>query len=117
MSGQIFQPEDLKENLALSCDVCVIGSGAGGSVLAAGLVCGENRFEGGRVIERGGVRVGLIGMVGVRCSLAALAAWLELSVEWVFAALLGDWLVKSLLLVWRFRSGRWQHAVDREESA
>lgn len=34
-------------------------------VLAAGLVCGENRFEGGRVIERGGVRVGLIGMVGV----------------------------------------------------
>ena len=55
----------------------------------------------------------LVGMVGVRCSLAALAAWLGLSVEWVFAALLGDWLVKALLLVWRFRSGRWQHAFDR----
>ena len=59
----------------------------------------------------------LIGMVGVRCSLAALAAWLELSVEWVFAALLGDWLVKALLLVWRFRSGRWQHVFDREQPA
>lgn len=59
----------------------------------------------------------LIGMLGVRCSLAALAAWLELSVEWVFAALLGDWLVKALLLVWRFRSGRWQHVYDREQPA
>jgi len=59
----------------------------------------------------------LIGMVGVRCSLAALAAWLDLSVEWVFAALLGDWLVKALLLVWRFRSGRWQHVFDREQPA
>ena len=49
--------------------------------------------------------------------LAALAAWLELSVEWVFAALLGDWLVKALLLVWRFRSGRWQHVFDREQPA
>ncbi len=33
-------------------------------VLAAGLVCGETRFDGGRVLERGGIRVGLIGMVG-----------------------------------------------------
>lgn len=59
----------------------------------------------------------LIGMLGVRCSLAALAAWLGLSVEWVFAALLGDWLVKALLLVWRFRSGRWQHVFDNEQPA
>jgi hypothetical protein len=35
-------------------------------VLAVGLVCGDTRFEGGRVIERDGVRVGLIGFVGVK---------------------------------------------------
>ena len=37
MSGGILKPMDLKEGRSLSCDVCVIGSGAGGAVLAAGL--------------------------------------------------------------------------------
>ncbi|MCK6505666.1 GMC family oxidoreductase [Myxococcota bacterium] len=37
MKGSITQGAELTADLDLSCDVCVIGSGAGGSVLAAGL--------------------------------------------------------------------------------
>ena len=51
----------------------------------------------------------LIGLVGVRGSVAAVFAWLEFGVEWIFAALLLDYVVKSSLLAWRFRSGVWQH--------
>jgi putative MATE family efflux protein len=50
----------------------------------------------------------LAGLLGVRCLLAALFARLGLSVEWIFAALIGDYAVKASILVARFRSGRWQ---------
>ena len=50
-------------------------------------------------------------MLGLRCSCAALAVGLELSVFWVFVALVPDYVVKAILLAWRFRSGRWQHAI------
>ena len=53
----------------------------------------------------------LAGMLLVRTSLAALAHWLELPVEWVFAALIGDYIVKSSLFIRRFRSDRWQQAL------
>jgi putative MATE family efflux protein len=53
----------------------------------------------------------LAGLLGVRCSLAALAAWAGLPVEWIFAALIGDYLVKASMLVGRFRSGRWQDSL------
>ncbi len=55
----------------------------------------------------------LAGMLLVRTSLAALAWALGLTVEWVFAALIADYAVKATLFVWRFRSGRWQHAISR----
>ncbi|TVQ91555.1 MAG: GMC family oxidoreductase [Deltaproteobacteria bacterium] len=38
MSGQIFTAADVTADRELDCDVCVVGSGAGGAVLAAGLV-------------------------------------------------------------------------------
>ncbi len=53
----------------------------------------------------------LAGLLGVRCVLAALFASAGLSVEWIFAALIGDYVVKASILVWRFRSGRWQGAL------
>ena len=53
----------------------------------------------------------LIGMLGMRASTAALAVYLELPVVWVFCALIPDYIVKACLLVWRFRSERWQHAI------
>jgi putative MATE family efflux protein len=50
----------------------------------------------------------LTGLVFVRGSVAALFAWLGWGVEWIFGALVLDYAVKSSLLAWRFRSGRWQ---------
>jgi len=50
----------------------------------------------------------LTGLIFVRGSLAALFALLGLSVEWVFGALIVDYIVKASLLAWRFRSGAWQ---------
>lgn len=53
----------------------------------------------------------LTGLFGVRIALAGFFAWKGWPVEWVFAALIGDYIVKSTMLTLRFRSGRWQHAL------
>lgn len=58
----------------------------------------------------------LAGLVGVRLVLAGLFAWLGLPVEWVFAALIGDYVVKASMLTWRFASGRWRHLQFMEPS-
>jgi putative MATE family efflux protein len=50
----------------------------------------------------------LTGLVGVRVLLSALAAWAGLDVEWIFAALVADYIVKVCMLVGRFRGGAWQ---------
>jgi len=55
----------------------------------------------------------MVGLVGVRVGLAALFMSLSLSVTWIFAALLGDYLIKALMLVHRFRSGRWKNKMRR----
>ena len=56
------------------------------------------------------------GFVGVRLVLAYLFMTLGLSVEWVFAALIGDYTVKASLLFWRFRSLRWLHNLTTPKS-
>ena len=48
------------------------------------------------------------GFLGVRLTLATLFWWLELPVEWIYAALIGDYIVKSIVLTTRFGRGRWQ---------
>lgn len=55
-------------------------------------------------------------LIGMRCGLAALFTWLELPVVWVYGALVGDYLLKGAMLIWRFRSGRWRTMI-REERA
>ncbi len=50
----------------------------------------------------------------VRFTLAALFAWRGLRVEWVFAALIADYLVKATMFTLRFRSRRWV-SVIREQ--
>ncbi len=50
----------------------------------------------------------LTGIVFVRGGLAWVAYSLGLPVEWIFAVVIADWVVKSVLLVLRFRSGRWK---------
>lgn len=55
--------------------------------------------------------VTFVGLIGMRCGLAIIATWLGLPVVWVYAALVGDYVLKGLLLVWRFRSGRWKTVI------
>lgn len=50
----------------------------------------------------------LIGLLIVRCSIAGSAALLGLPVFWVYAALIGDYLIKALMLGYRLRSRLWQ---------
>jgi putative MATE family efflux protein len=56
-----------------------------------------------------------LGLIGMRCGLAVLATYLQLPVFWVYAALVGDYMLKGGMLVWRFRSGRWRTVVRTEE--
>ena len=59
------------------------------------------------------LRATLVGLLGMRCGLAVLFAWLGLGVEWIYAALIGDYLAKGLILLYRFRSGRWRRVFER----
>lgn len=56
-----------------------------------------------------------LGLIGVRCGLAALATFMGLPVFWVYSALVGDYLLKAGLLIWRFHGGRWRTAFRNEE--
>jgi len=47
-------------------------------------------------------------LVGGRLLLAFLFARLGLRVEWIYGALIADYIIKAALLVWRFRSSHWQ---------
>ncbi len=50
----------------------------------------------------------IIGLVIVRGSVAALFLWLDYPVEWIFAALIVDYVVKATMLIVRFRRGWWK---------
>jgi putative MATE family efflux protein len=51
------------------------------------------------------------GLIGARVTLAAFFAWRGLPVEWIFGALIADYVVKACLLTWRFRTGRWKTVI------
>lgn len=55
-----------------------------------------------------------LGLIAMRCGLAALFTYLGLSVHWVYAALIADYVLKATLLIERFRRGRWKVAVRRD---
>ena len=55
-------------------------------------------------------------LIGVRVGLAALFAWMGLSVVWIFGALIGDYMVKAVMLVLRFHSGKWRQIFSDSES-
>jgi Na+-driven multidrug efflux pump len=50
----------------------------------------------------------ITGLLLIRGSTAGIFLWLGLSVEWIFAALIADYIVKATMLVHRFRGGRWK---------
>jgi putative MATE family efflux protein len=70
---------------------------------------------GGALRGAGDTRFPLIavfsGLIGARVVLASLFAWQGWGVEWIFAALIADYIVKATLLTIRFRSNAWQHVV------
>ena len=55
-----------------------------------------------------------LGLLVMRCGLAALATYLGLPVVYVYAAMIGDYVLKATLLIWRFRRGRWKTLVATE---
>jgi putative MATE family efflux protein len=56
-----------------------------------------------------------VGLIGMRCGLAAIATYLEVAVVWVYAALIGDYILKAIMLTARFRGGRWKTVVSTDE--
>jgi putative MATE family efflux protein len=51
----------------------------------------------------------IVGMWGVRVPMAlVIALWLELSVLYVWTAMIADWTVRMALLLWRYQSERWK---------
>ncbi|MEE4383149.1 MAG: MATE family efflux transporter [Pseudomonadales bacterium] len=56
----------------------------------------------------------MAGLLGMRCVLAVAFALAGLSVEWVYAALVGDYALKAVMLTRRFRSGRWRTVVPAD---
>jgi hypothetical protein len=39
---------------------------------------------------------------------AGVGAYLGVAVEWIYASLVVDYLVKASLLAWRFKQNRWK---------
>jgi putative MATE family efflux protein len=72
----------------------------GGSLRGAG----DTRFP---------LMTSFLGLIGVRCTLAATFAYFHLPVIWVYSSIIGDYILKGSLLIWRFRSGRWKHALTQ----
>ena len=57
----------------------------------------------------------MLSLIGMRCGLAALATYLGMPVVWVYAALVGDYLLKATMLIWRFQRGRWKTIIRTED--
>ena len=72
----------------------------GGSLRGAG----DTRFP---------LMTSFLGLIGMRCMLAATFTWFHLPVIWVYSSIIGDYMLKGSLLIWRFRSGRWKHALSK----
>jgi putative MATE family efflux protein len=58
----------------------------------------------------------MIGLCGVRVGLAAIFVLFDFTVEWIYAALIGDYLIKAALLLRRFHGGKWQQIFTESEA-
>jgi putative MATE family efflux protein len=82
---------------------------------------GVDMAIGGSLRGAGDTRFPLItsflGLIGVRCALAATFAAFHLPVVWVYSSIIGDYMLKGSMLIWRFKSGRWKHALAKQPVA
>jgi putative MATE family efflux protein len=76
----------------------------GGSLRGAG----DTRFP---------LMTSFLGLIGVRCALAATFAFFHLPVIWVYSSIIGDYMLKGSLLILRFKSGHWKHALAKRPVA
>lgn len=53
----------------------------------------------------------IVGLLVARCGLAAVFTFLGWPVVWVYGAMIGDYLAKAVMLLWRFHAGRWKTVV------
>jgi len=78
---------------------------------------GVDMAIGGSLRGAGDTRFPLItsflGLIGVRCALAATFAVFHLPVIWVYSSIIGDYMLKGSMLIWRFKSGHWKHALAK----
>lgn len=91
-------------------------------ILAAMLpLLGVDMAIGGSLRGAGDTRFPLmssfLGLIGMRCGLAATFTALHLPVVWVYSSIIGDYILKGSLLIWRFKSGRWKHAIKARLAA
>jgi putative MATE family efflux protein len=57
----------------------------------------------------------LSGLLFGRIAFSALFMWLGKSIEWVYAALIVDYIIKGIFFIGRFRGGRWKKIqIERE---
>jgi len=57
----------------------------------------------------------ILGLLVMRCGLAGIATYMSLPVIYVYASLIGDYVLKGILLIWRFRQGRWKTIVVTDQ--
>jgi putative MATE family efflux protein len=57
----------------------------------------------------------LAGLVFGRLAFAALFMALGKSIEWVYAAVIADYIIKGVLFVSRFRGGRWKNMLSERD--
>ena len=57
----------------------------------------------------------ILGLLVMRCGLAAIATYMGLPEVYVYAALIGDYVLKGILLIWRFRRGKWKTVVSNSD--
>jgi Na+-driven multidrug efflux pump len=91
-------------------------------ILAAMLpLLGVDMAIGGSLRGAGDTRFPLmtsfLGLIGMRCGLAATFTLLRLPVIWVYSSIIGDYILKGSLLIWRFKSGHWKHAIKARTAA
>src|SRR5262249_24287085 len=99
-----------------SDQVAVLGTTEFTYIMAAMLpLLGVDMAIGGSLRGAGDTRFPLmasfLGLIAVRCGLAATFALVHLPVVWVYGSIIGDYMLKGSLLIWRFKSGRWKHVV------
>jgi putative MATE family efflux protein len=54
------------------------------------------------------------GLIGMRCGLTLLFTWMQLPVVWVYGTIIGDFVIRGILLVWRYQSGSWKKIISNE---